>query len=113
MEILYSSPGSTIEILLDLQDGYSHREDSLTLPIINQVFDPYLNKLSNFPQNMIRLDVGLYVFSFTISSGQNNIGAFILDLNWTNPNGFINQTFVQVNSNFPLGLNGGNSINID
>lgn len=102
--IVYATPNQPTTFAFEVTDGYGTRTNSSTIPSIVQVYNPNMDKLSNFPQSMSHLDTGLYEFTLIT----NSVGTFIVDIVWTNPdNMIVNQTFYQVISRMPASRSGG------
>ncbi len=86
MQILNYFPGQIATIFLEVTDGYNHvRLDSTTTPKVMQVIYPDLSLASGFPQNMTKIDSGLYTFQFTIPTGASSVGSYLLDVQYTSP----------------------------
>ncbi len=62
--VLYYSPGQKATIFLETLNGSGVREDGY-VPAVTRVVFPDLSLAAGFPQNMVKLDVGLYFFQFT------------------------------------------------
>jgi hypothetical protein len=91
MEIQYYLPGQKATLFLETVDGYGSRTDSLTNPVVERVVFPDLSLALNFPQSMIKLDVGLYYFQFTLPVNAAAVGSYLADVSFTNPiNGYVN-----------------------
>lgn len=112
-QIVYASPKQTVKFVFEVRDGYGQRADSPTIPLVIQIFDPSINKLPDYPQLMEQLDIGLYTFSLTMPIGPANLGDFIVDIGWTNPDtNVFNQTFYQIISRMSPSRGGGYIISV-
>jgi hypothetical protein len=84
--VLSYSPGQTATIFLEVTDGYSNvRVDSLTMPYIARIFYPDLSLADGYPQNMTRLDIGLYCFKIALPTGASAIGSYLVDVIYRSP----------------------------
>ncbi len=82
-------PGQIATVFLEVTDGYSNvREDSLTIPSVVRVIFPDLSLAPSYPQDMTRLDVGLYTFQFTIPKGASAVGSYLIDVQYSLPQNF-------------------------
>lgn len=97
MQILSYSPGQKVTIFLEVTDGYSNvRQDSLTIPVVVRIFKPDLTFLDGYVQEMDRLDTGLYTFQFTLPSGASAVGSYLVDVAYTDPDGFNSSAAFQI-----------------
>lgn len=112
-QVVYASPKQIVKFVFEVRDGYDQRVNSPTVPIVVQIFNPSIEKLSGYPQLMEQLDVGLYTFSLTMPIGIDNLGDFIVDIGWTNPDtNVFNQTFYQIISRMSPSRGGGYIIGV-
>lgn len=82
---LRHNPGQKVTIFLETLSSDGVRMDGYSGAIVNRVIFPDLSLTLNFPQNMTKLDVGLYYFQFTLPSGSGSIGDYIVDVNYQRP----------------------------
>lgn len=85
MQTLNYFPGQKITIVLETTDGYGDRVDSLTDPFVNRIIFPGFTLATDYPQNMIHLDVGLYYYQFVLPIGAVAIGSYLIDVIFTSP----------------------------
>jgi hypothetical protein len=86
MEQLYYSPGQLVTFFLEITDGYyNHRVDSTTTPIVSRIILPDLTDADGFPQNLTKIDTGLYYYQYTAPTGAAAIGSYLIDMQYTNP----------------------------
>ena len=112
-EIVYSSPAKTINLIFQVTNSQGVRIDSPTTPVITRVFNPQLTLLPNYPQLMNILDTGLYSFSIVMPIGTANLGSFIVDVSWTDPDTIlVNSTFYQIISRMAPSFGGGYFITV-
>jgi hypothetical protein len=82
-QILFYQPGQLATITLDItvngvrSDGYDY---PTLLPYVNRILFPSLMEAANYPQNMSRLDIGLYSYSFTLPQGAIAVGSYLADV---------------------------------
>ena len=86
MQILSYSPGQVATVFLEVTDGYSNvRVDSLIFPYVSKLILPDLSFADGYPQTMTRIDLGLYVYKFTLPKGASSIGSYLLDIRYRTP----------------------------
>lgn len=80
---LYYFPGQKATVFLETLNASGARADGYTAPdgypSITRVIFPDLSLAANFPQNMVKLDVGLYFFQFTLPTGATSVGSYLVD----------------------------------
>lgn len=102
-QILNAAPGQQITLVLETFDGYQ-RADSTVLPAITRIIFPNLSLASGYPQSMVRLSTGLYIFNFTLPTGATAVGSYIADVVWGDPDtGSPAQTYYQIVVTAPFG----------
>lgn len=86
---LYYFPGQKATVFLETLDSNGVRADGYTppdgYPIITRVIFPDLTLADGFPQNMTKLDTGLYFFQFTLPTGGSSIGSYGVDVTYNVP----------------------------
>jgi hypothetical protein len=86
-------------------DGYGFRADGYSIPVISRIIFPNLSLASGYPKAMTRLDVGLFIFSFTLPTLATSVGTYIVDISYQNTDtGLPEQTFFQVVVTAPFGM---------
>ena len=83
MQIIQASPSQLVTILLDVLDGYGTRTAPDTIPIVSRIIFPNFSLASDYPQDMLQLDTGLYYFRFSLPSGAASVGSYIIDVSYT------------------------------
>ncbi len=73
---LFANPGQTISITVQTLDGYGNRVDGYT-PTVMSVYFPDRSLSQGFPEAMVRLETGLYVYNLSIPSGLASLGTFV------------------------------------
>jgi len=99
-------PGQQAVIWLETLDGYGERVDSPSLPTVTRVIFPSFTLASNYPQEMVRLDTGLYYALFTIPCGGKSVGNYLVDVVYIAPvtdGYFINTAIYQLVVQAPFG----------
>lgn len=80
---LYYFPGQKATVFLETLNGSGVRADGYTVPdgypLITRIIFPDLTLAVNFPQNMTKLDTGLYMFQFTLPTGAASVGSYAVD----------------------------------
>lgn len=73
-------PGQKATVFLETLDPTTQaRADGYALPVISRIIFPDLSLAQNFPQDMIKLDVGLYYFQFTVPFMASAVGSYFVD----------------------------------
>lgn len=114
MNILTFFPGQKATIFLETvdingvrADGYDGYEDGYAVPLVNSMFLPNLTYASNYPQQMTKLNTGLYMYSFTLPTGAAAVGSYLLDVEFVNPiNHLVNNQGFQIIVTAPFGQYG-------
>jgi len=84
MNIIYTKAGKEISIILETSyDGY--RQNSPSLPIINNIYTPNLSLISGFPQDMKNIGPGIYVFNYLVPVYLDYVGDLIVDIEYLEP----------------------------
>jgi hypothetical protein len=98
-EILSYFPGRQVTVFLETQ-----HVDSPTIPTVNRIILPNFTSAPGYPQNMTRLDTGLYFFQFVLPTGGISVGSYFIDIIYTNPiTNLINYQTYQVVVTSPFG----------
>lgn len=105
MQSLNFYPGQKATVYLETVHADGYRADSATQPIVARIIFPDLSLASGFPQNMTKLDTGLYYYQFVLPAGASSVGSYLVDTQFTNPttNAINNQAYqilVAVNLGF-------------
>ena len=108
--ILTAAPGQTVTIVFENLNSIGTRQDgydglSTSVPTVERIIFPNYSLASGYPQQMTRLDVGLYVFKFTLPISATAVGTYIVDILYEDPDiiGHDAQTLVQVVVTAPFG----------
>jgi hypothetical protein len=104
-QVLSYFPGQTVTIYLETTDGYNGvRTDSATMPVVTRIIFPSLTLSSGYPQDMTKLDTGLYYHHFILPTGADAVGSYLVDVEFTNPqNNLLNSVTYQVVVTAPFG----------
>ncbi len=82
-------------------DGYI---DSYHHPMVARLVLPDFTEATGYPVHMVKLDVGLYYYQFTLPKGASAIGSYLIDISYTNPvTLFTNTILYQIVVNSPYG----------
>jgi hypothetical protein len=102
--ILNASPGQTVTLVFQTLDGYGQRADGYAPPAITRIIFPNLSLASGYPQNMTRLDVGLYNFKVILPPLAASVGSYIVDVSYIDPATMhVQMTFFQIVVSAPFG----------
>lgn len=92
MKTLFYRPGELGTIVFETVDGYGVRTDGNSLPVISRVIlpefideDGYLTLADGYPQDMVKLDTGLFYYRFTVPPGGDSVGTYIFDISYSDP----------------------------
>lgn len=97
-------PGYEATIFLETKDGYGVRQDSATQPTVTQIIFPDMSLSDGYPQDLTKIETGLYYFKFTLPTGASSVGSYLVDVSFTNPaNNEINTATYQVIVTVPFG----------
>jgi len=103
-QILNHSPGQKVTIILQTLNNSGIRQDCPSMPTVFRIISPTLTTLAGYPAPFIKLDTGLYSYSFTLPQGSTNVGTFIVDYYWQDPvTSDAKMDYVQVIVTAPLG----------
>lgn len=98
---LYYTPGQTVTFYQEVINSQQQLVDDGYTPVVTRIIDPTLVSLSGFPQNMTRLDIGVYSFQFKAPS---TIGTYLVDIVYQDPDtSLLVNDFRQVIIYTPLG----------
>lgn len=79
------TPGQTVTFYEEVKDGYDQRTDDGYTPVVTRIIVPGFTLAAGYPQNMTRIDVGLYYFQFQLPSGAAAVGTYFIDIIYMNP----------------------------
>ena len=103
-QILSFSPGQQVTIFLEVKDGYGSRIDSPSLPVVSKIIFPALTLAASYPQDMIKIETGLYYYQFALPTGASAVGNYLVDVSYINPeNDAINNQLYHIIVNAPFG----------
>jgi hypothetical protein len=104
MIVLNYAPGQKVTFFLDTFDVNGVRADGYDLPFVSRVIFPDLSLSAGFPQYMVKLDIGLYYFQFTLPINADAVGSYLIDVNYWDPvTTVLRQTIYQVIVSAPFG----------
>lgn len=103
--IYYYSPGSQATIFFETLDAAGARSDGYgVIPSITRILFPDLTIAVGFPQNMTKIDTGLFRYVFTLPTGSSGVGSYLVDISYQDPADFyIKSTFRQIVVTSPAG----------
>jgi hypothetical protein len=100
---IFASPGQNVSLVVQTTDFNGSRVDGY-MPNVESVIFPDLSSASGYPQNMQRIDTGLYMHVLTIPTGVVSLGTFIVSMRWVHPNtGLIVYSLAQIQVAMPFG----------
>jgi hypothetical protein len=111
--VLNYAPGQQATIVFEVLNYLGERSDGYDgysgnpgyPPSITRIIFPNLSLAAGYPQAMTRLDVGLFIASFTLPINANAVGTYIVDILYYNPDvpNQYEQTFIQIVCTAPFG----------
>lgn len=102
--ILASSPGQQVSLVFETLNSLGERSDGYGIPVISRIVFPNLSVAAGYPQNMTRLDVGLFIFQFVLPTQASAVGSYIADVSYQDPDtGQAKNTFFQIVVSAPFG----------
>lgn len=104
MQTLTFFPGQRVVIFLETVDAQNVRTDGYALPVVDRIIFPGFTLASSYPQDMTKLDTGLYYYQFILPTGAISVGNYLIDVSYINPvNDVINKKLYQIVVNAPYG----------
>lgn len=104
MQVLQHFPGQLATIFLETEDAAGVRADGYAVPMVTRVILPDLSLATEYPQNMHKLDIGLYYIQYVIPSGAVAVGSYLVDIIYADPDtSVIRNTAVQIVVTAPFG----------
>lgn len=85
IQTLQFFPGQLATVFLETLDGYGVRTNTVDAPVVNRIIFPNLTLASNYPQNMVNLDTGLYYYQFLLPTGSVAVGSYLVDVLYVSP----------------------------
>lgn len=105
LQVLSFSPGQQVTIFLETKDGYGIRTDAPELPFISKILFPGLTLASGYPQDMIKVETGLYYYQFILPTGASAVGNYLVDISYINPEtSYINSELYHIVVSAPFGI---------
>ena|ERR1700678_4098367 len=101
--ILTAQPGQQCTLVFETVSSDGYRYDGYAIPAITRIIFPNLYLAAGYPQNMARIDTGLYVFQFTIPTEAFAVGSYIVDVLYYSEIANPSSTFFQVVVSAPFG----------
>lgn len=101
--VLSYFPGQVATFFQEVKNSFGERIDGY-VPVVSSIIVPGLTLAANYPQDMTRIDTGLYYFSFTLPTGAVSIGSYLANISYTNPDTLLtNYNLVQILVSAPFG----------
>lgn len=112
--VLAQMPGQNVTIIHQVLNIDGYRQDGYIVPgysgpngepVIARIVLPKFTLATGYPVTMVKLDTGLYAYSFTLPQGAASVGLYVVDIYWYHPTDFaLQQDYVLVNVTAPFGL---------
>ena len=87
--ILNYTPGQLVTFYQEVKNCYDQRVDDGYIPVVTRIIMPSIcgfTLANGYPQDMIRIDVGLYYFQFRLPLEAISVGTYFVDISYLNPN---------------------------
>lgn len=102
--ILNYNPGQQVTLVFETLNSLGERSDGYGTPLVTRIIFPNLSSASGYPASMTRLDVGLFIFGFTLPTMATAVGSYIADIAYLDPDtGTPKSTFFQIVVTAPYG----------
>lgn len=102
--ILSYLPGQQVTFFQEMVDVDGVRTDGYGVPVVSKIIFPGFTLAAGYPQDMIRIDTGLYYFQFTLPSLAASVGSYLADITYLNPTtGLVNNSTYQIVVTAPFG----------
>jgi hypothetical protein len=79
---IFANTGQLVRIAVQTTDGYTGEREDGYVPIITSIIYPDLSVAAGYPQNMTRLDTGLYIRGIQLPIGVDALGSYIVNVYW-------------------------------
>jgi hypothetical protein len=80
-EYIPSNPNQIVRLVVQTLDGYGNRADGY-VPVVESVLFPDLSRAMGYPQEMVKLDTGLYASGIQIPTGEDSLGTYVASVFW-------------------------------
>ena len=81
---IFANPGQSVSLVVQTEGLDGYRMDGYT-PVITSVYFPDRSQAQGFPQDMVRLETGLYVYELVVPTGIMSLGTFIASVFYIQP----------------------------
>ena len=78
---IFANTGQVVRLVVQTLDGYGERTDGYT-PIVTSVIFPDLSVAAGYPQEMTRVERGLFTRGIQLPQGADSLGTYIANVYW-------------------------------
>lgn len=97
-----ANPGQPISMIVEVLNAAGYRTDGYSPPKIDYVMYPDGSSAGGFPQDMVKIDLGL--FKYTLIMPMGILGTYVAGASWTHPSfGNIENVSFAINVHEPFG----------
>jgi hypothetical protein len=101
---IFANPGQTIQLAIQVIDGYGSLHDGYQSPTVDFVRMPNGQNASGYPLAMTEIVTGIWKHSLVIPSGTPGLGSYLVSCSWPHPDTafFQNEIFI-IQVSLPFG----------
>jgi len=82
---LFANPGQTVRLAVQVLDGYTSDRSDGYVPTVQSVYFPDQSRATGYPQNMSRIETGLYAHDIVLPTGSSALGTFTVSVFYQRP----------------------------
>ena len=82
---LFANPGQTVRLVTQVLDGYTNERSDGYVPSVQSVYFPDQSRATGYPQNMSRIETGLYAHDIVLPTGNSALGTFTISVFYQQP----------------------------
>ena len=76
---IFANPGQTVRLIIQTLDINGQRADGY-IPRVVSILFPDLTIAADYPQDMTKIDTGLYAYGLVIPTGVTSLGTFVVSI---------------------------------
>lgn len=107
--VLYHNPGQQVTLTLETLDADGVRKDGYVndgyfVPFVSRILFPTLQAATGYPQNMVKIDTGLYYYKFQLPVNATSVGTYLADITYYDPgDSLLKKKLIQIVVTAPFG----------
>ena len=103
VQTVSTAPGQTVVFVAETLHADGYRAAPPDPPRVMYIYDDNDGYLSDYPQVMTIVSLGLYTYSFVVPSGYAGLGFYTAEITWAQPESFDDQyLFIVVHAVSPI-----------